>query len=337
MIAITGATGLLGAHLASALLMQGYEIKALRRKSSSLETLKKIASYYDNDVDNFLSRIYWHYGDVTDYLTVEDFLDHSDYLYHCAGVVSFEKSNRSLLRNVNVYGTTNVVNACLQKNVSRMIHASSIAALGRAGLDGTVDEQSQWKNSKKNTAYSISKMLGEREVWRGHMEGLSTAIVNPGIIIGPGSWENGSGQLITKVWRGLKYYSSGVNGYVDVRDVARVMILLMNSEIKGERFVLVSENIDYKQLFEKIASVLDVPAPRVNATPLLAEIAWRMDMLRSFLSGKAPVITRETARTAMSKHYYDGSKISDYIDFQYHSLNETIEYTGNLFRKDFNY
>ncbi|MCF8331910.1 MAG: NAD-dependent epimerase/dehydratase family protein [Bacteroidales bacterium] len=334
MIAITGVTGLLGSHLACMLITHGKEVKALRRNSSSLKTLEKVAGYYSDDVDRLLSHIHWYEGDVTDYSTVEDFLDQGDHLYHCAGIVSFEKSSRHLLHKVNVEGTANIVNAGLQNNIARLIHVSSISALGRAGADGSVNEQSQWKNSKHNTEYSISKMLGEREVWRGQMEGLSTAIVNPGIIIGPGPWSKGSSQLITKLWSGLKYYSSGVNGYVDVRDVAKVMLLLMNSGIEGERFVLVAENIDYKQLFEKIAKVLNVTPPQIRANIFLAEIVWRMDMLRSFFTGKAPVITKETARTAMSKHYYDGSKITHFIDFQYHPLDDSINYTGKKFLKD---
>lgn len=334
MIAITGTTGLLGAHLAYALLEQGHQIKALKRKHSSTKLLERIFSYYTNEPEELMAGIHWSIGDVNDISSLEDFLNEGDLVYHCAGYVSFEKSKRAVVKQVNVEGTANLVDASLHKNVSKLVHASSIAALGRASEDGMISERSKWKNSKRNTWYAVTKMLGEQEVWRGQMEGLKTAIVNPGIILGPGPWENGSSKLFTTVWNGLKYYTPGVNGYVDVRDVAKAMVLLMASEIESERFVLVYENINYQSFFTKIASALNVEAPSKQATPFMAELAWRMDAIRSFLAQKSPMITKETARTAMKKHYYDGSKIEKQLNFKYRSLEDTIAHTANCFLAD---
>lgn len=335
MIAITGSTGLLGAHLIFRLLDQGYEVKALRRSKNS-GLVKKILSYYTDSPDEYLNRIHWHQGDVTDISTLEDFLEKDDLLFHCAGSVSFHKKDKNLLHRINVEGTANVVNAALHQNISKLIHVSSTSALGRAGPDGKISESSQWKNSKHNSWYSITKMLGEQEVWRGQMEGLSTAVVNPGIILGPGPWDKGSSQLFSKLYKGLNFYTQGVNGYVDVRDVAYVMEKLMFSGIEEERFLLVAENIDYKSLFEQIADVLKVKPPRQKATPTMAEIVWRLDAVRSFFSGKPPLITKETAHTAMNKHYYDGSKITSFIDFSYRPIKESIADFGELFLKDQN-
>ncbi|MFW6019426.1 MAG: NAD-dependent epimerase/dehydratase family protein [Bacteroidales bacterium] len=333
MIAITGGTGLLGAHLIFRLLDQGYEVKVLRRSENST-LVKKIISYYTSKPEEYFSRIHWHQGDVTDITSLENFLAKDDLLFHCAGVVSFHKKDKPLLHKINVEGTANVVNAALHQNLSKLIHVSSTSALGRANPDGKINETSQWKDSNNNSKYGISKMLGEREVWRGQMEGLSTAIVNPGIILGPGPWDKGSSQLFSKLYNGLNFYTQGVNGYVDVRDVACVMEKLMFSDIEEERFLLVAENVDYKSLFDKIAKALQVNPPHKEATPVMAEIVWRLDAIRSLFTGRPPLLTKETARTAMNKHYYDGSKISRFIDFRYRPIDESIAEFSELFLKD---
>ena len=335
MIAITGGTGLLGAHLIFRLLDQGYEVKALRRKDNT-NLVKKIIGYYTTNPHEYFNRIHWYQGDVTDISSLEDFLEKDDLLFHCAGFVSFHKKDKPLLHKINVEGTANVVNAALHQNVKKLIHVSSTSALGRGDADGKTSETSQWKDSNQNSKYGISKMLGEREVWRGQMEGLSTAVVNPGIILGPGPWDKGSSQLFSKLYNGLNFYTEGVNGYVDVRDVAYVMEKLMFSGIEEERFLLVAENIDYKSLFEQIADILNVNPPHNKATPAMAEIVWRLDATRSFFSGNPPLITKETARTAMNNHYYDGSKITTFTDFSYRPIKESIADFGELFLKDQN-
>ncbi|MFO8087992.1 MAG: NAD-dependent epimerase/dehydratase family protein [Bacteroidales bacterium] len=334
MIAVTGGTGLLGGHLLSKLLIQGYSVKALKRSTSSTTLLRKILSYYSDTPDQYMENIEWHTGDITNIISLEDFLEEGDQVFHCAGYVSFERAKRNLIHLVNVEGTTNVVNAALMKNINKLVFSSSTAAIGRADKDGVIHENSQWKNSKSNSYYAVSKMLAEREVWRGQMEGLKTAIVNPGIILGAGPWDSGSSKLFSKVSEGLRYYTSGVNGYVDVRDVVDVMIQLMQSDIQRERFLLISENIDYKSLFSQIATHLNVDPPAIKANAFMAEVVWRLDAIKSFITGQSPVITKETARTALNQHFYSGKKITSYIDFRYRPIKQTIADTAHLFKQD---
>ncbi len=335
MFAITGGTGLLGAHVIYRLLDKGFKVKALHRETSSFDLITKVIGYYTTEVDEYMSRIDWRLGDVTDPVSLEDFLDEGDRLFHCAGVVSFQKSDRELLNKINKNGTKNVVNAALNSKVQKLVHASSTAALGRADADGSISEQSKWKNSKLNTWYAVTKMRGEQEVWRGQAEGLRTVIVNPGIILGPGSWDEGSSRLFSSVYNGLKFYTSGLNGFVDVRDVAEAMIMLMDSEVESERFVLVGENTDYKTLFTDIAKALDVPPPKIKATKGMAEMAWMLERIKSFLTGKPALVTKETARTSLARHYYNGEKISSYFDdFNYRPLKQSIREVGEMYKKD---
>lgn len=334
MKAVTGATGLLGAHLVYEILRHEEKVKVFHRRTSSGELMQKIFGYYSDQPETLMQRIDWHEGELTNPSDVQGFLDESDQLFHCAGVVSFLGNDRKLLREVNVEGSRTVVNASLEKNIQKLVHVSSIAALGRANNQGLIDEKSKWKNSRKNTWYAITKMLGEQEIWRGQMEGLNTAIVNPGIILGPGPWDSGSAKLFQAVYNGLKYYTEGVNGYVDVRDVAKAMLMLMESDILSERFILVSKNEGYKALFEQMASALDCQPPGRRATQFMAEMAWRGEAVKSFLTRRKPLITKETAGTAMKKHYYDGTKITQNLDFRYRPLDQTIREIAEMFLKD---
>lgn len=334
MKAVTGGTGLLGAHLLYKLLKQEDKVKVFHRKTTSSGLLKKIISYYDSNADSYLERIIWYEGELTNPNDVEDFLDEGDQLYHCGGIVSFTGSDRKKLKDTNAKGTENVVNAGLNKNIDKLVHVSSIATLGQANSHGLIDENSQWKNSRHNSWYAFSKMLGEQEVWRGQMEDLSTIIINPGIILGPGLWNSGSPRFFTSVWNGLNYYTEGINGFVDVRDVAGAMIRLMDSDIESERFILVAQNIDYKSLFEKIAGELDSEPPKKKARRVILEIAWRLESIRIFVTRKKPLITKETANSAVRKHYYDGLKITRTLDFDYQNIDKTIHDIAMHFKND---
>ncbi|MFO8055083.1 MAG: NAD-dependent epimerase/dehydratase family protein [Bacteroidales bacterium] len=334
MIAITGGTGLLGAHLIYNLLKKGYKVKALRRPSSSLDMVKKVFSYYTGKADYYYKQIEWYSGDLNDMVSLEDFLRKDDMLFHCAGLVSFNKRQRRQLKKVNTAGTANISNAALNKGVAKLVYASSTSVLNRRDVSGIISESSQWEKGKGNSCYGTTKMLAEHEVWRAQAEGLSTAIVNPAIILGPGPWESGSPRLFTSMWNGLKFYTPGVNAFVDVRDVAEAMVALMFSGIEAERFVLAAGNMDYKTLFTLIAAAIDRPAPKYKTTKLMAEIAWRLQTPWALISSKTPMITRETARSAMEKNYYDGSKITKYINFNYRPLEQSIEEIGEFFKKD---
>ena len=334
MILVTGGTGLVGSHLLFDLINSGEKVRALKRKSSNLDNVKNVFGYYSDNANDLFNKIEWADGDVLDIFSLEDAMKDVSEIYHCAGMVSFEPGNEKFLMKVNVNGTANVVNIALDKKIKKLCYVSSISSLGRAEHDGFVDEQTHWVSSNKNSHYSVSKYGGEREVWRGIEEGLDAVIVNPSIILGPGNWNSGSSRVFTSVLKGLKFYTVGVNGFVDVRDVSKAMVQLMESKIKNERFILNSENISYQKLFNLIAKYLGKKPPTIHAGKFLSAVVWREEKIRSFITGSKPFITKETARTANSTYRYSTKKIETKLNFEFIPIEKTIKDSAELFLKD---
>ncbi len=330
MILLTGATGLLGSRLLFDLVSKGYKVRALRRENSRMNCV----DHYFAGQPELMKNVEWAIGDVTDIFSLEAALENVDTVYHCAGKVSFLPSDRNQMHHVNVQGTANVVNLCLEKGIRKLCYASSVAALGRTGSDNLIDENTSWKTSKYNSFYAVSKYGAEREVWRGIAEGLNAVMVNPGIIIGPGNWESDSSSIFNRVFKGLMFYTEGESGFVDVRDVSKAMINLMESDVSDERFILVSQNLPFRTVFDQIADAFSKKRASIYAGPLLTAFAWRSEAIKSWISGQKPVITRETARSATGKNKYENAKIKKVMDFQFIPVEEAIKVTAEEFLKD---
>ncbi len=338
MILVTGGTGLVGAHLLYELTNSGLRVKALRRQQSNTEWVKKIFSYYTTRVDELFARIEWVEGDILDYLSLEEALKGVSTIYHCAAIVSFHGDDNDIMLNNNVKGTGNLIDAAIHNGVKQFCHVSSIAALGKTQDGSVITEETYWTPSKRKSGYSLSKFFSEMEVWRGIEEGLDAVIVNPSIIIGPGNWEIGSPKLFQSIWKGLKYYTKGITGFVDVRDVVKAMILLTEEsrfeEVKNQRFILNAGNLSYQDFFNKIADGLNKPRPKNFASDVKLHIAWRMAKAGSFFTGKRPVITRDAVSASNQKNHYSGEKIATKTGFTYRSLDSSIADIADLFLKD---
>ena len=309
-IFITGATGLLGSHLIKQLLHQNKNIKAL----------------YRNEIPFNNANIEWIKGDLFDIVLLEESLNNVDEVYHCAGKVSFNPKQKQQLFKTNVEGTANIVNACLNTGVKKLLHVSSVSALGRIRVNTIINEEMQWSEETSNSVYGESKYLAELEVWRGVGEGLNAVIVNPAIILGAANWNNGSTEIFKKVYEEFPYYSEGVTGFVDVDDVVNAMIALMEIDVCAERFIISAENISYKELFDMIAECFHKKSPYKKVTPFMASVVWRAAAIKSFFTGKAPFITKETARTALTKRYFDNSKLLKALpSFSYTPLKQSVE------------
>jgi len=334
MIFVTGGTGFLGSHLLFHLLKIGKKVRAIKRADSNFNLLSNVFSFYTQDTQKYLDKIEWVEGDLLDiYLLNEALNDISD-VYHAAAIVSFDPSHRKKMMKTNVEGTANLINAALGKDIRKFCHVSSIAAIGRAENDNVIDENVVWKTSKKNSNYAISKYGAEREVWRGIEEGLNAVIINPSVILGPRELNRGIGSLISMVRNGFKFYTPGVNGFVDVRDVAESMIRLMESDIYNERFIISADNLTYKQIFDWIAEYLKMPGPKYKATPYISEIAWRLEYIKGLFSNNKPLITKETARTANHTYYYSSDKLIQALDFKFLPVRQTIKDACELFLKN---
>ena len=332
MIFLTGGTGLVGAHILLKLTESGQKVKALKRKRSSLTVIKNIFSHYKKT--DLLKSIEWIEGDLLDLFSLQEGIKGCNTVIHCAAIVSFNPKDFKKVMKINVGGTANIVNICLENNIEKLAYISSIATLNDE-KNQVRTEDSFWKESKSNSQYAKSKYLSEQEVWRGIEEGLNSIIVNPSVILGPGDWTKGSSQMFEKVWKGLKFYSSGSTGYIDVLDVAKCVVKLLEKEIINERFILNAENIKYRDIFDSIAENLNKPKPHIKVSPLIKEIAWRIEWLKSFITNKSPLITKETANTAMKNKSFSNEKIIKALDYKFIPIEESIKHYSQWFLEEY--
>ncbi len=326
---------MLGAHLLLDLTKIGVKVRALKRKNSDLQTVRKIFSWYSDEADRLFRQIEWVEGDLLDASSLREHMFGISTIIHAAAKVSFDPRDYDRMINENSMGTANMADLALDCKIPRFCHVSSIAALGGQDTGFPVNEYFSWQNDRKRSAYSESKFLAEMEIWRGIQEGLSAVIVNPSIILGAGNWNNGSPRLFQTVRDGLKFYTTGSTGFVDARDVSRAIISLVESNewetIKNQRYVVSAENHTYREIFDWIAEALNVPKPTFRANRFLLQIGWRASRMASRFTGKAPVLTRDTARSAGKHSQYDGSKITGTIDFSYTPIEKTIGDIGEIF------
>jgi dihydroflavonol-4-reductase len=334
MILVTGGTGMLGAHLLLELALRGEKVKALKRAGSNTAITEKIFSWHAPSNKVLYRQIEWVEGDVNDPESLAEAFSGISRVYHSAATVSFSKKDDAMMMRNNIGGTANVVNACLDHNIQKLCHVSSIAALGSSLSGEPVTEETKWQPSRKSHAYAVSKYQSELQVWRGISEGLNAIIVNPSVIIGPGNWQQGSPSMIRVVDKGLKFYTKGTTGFVDVRDVAKCMIALMESPVSGERFILNSENVPYRKFFTMVAKELGVSPPKWHASKALLEIAWRLDWLKSKLTFSRHVLTKTTARSGRNTTFYSNEKIKEAIGFEFISVQEAIKNVCEIYRRE---
>ncbi len=331
---VTGGTGLVGTHLLFELTKAGEPVRAIKRKHSNLDIVRKVFNFYSDQGDALFNSIEWVDGDILDVFSLEDAMQGVDKVYHSAALISFNPKDADQLDKVNVEGTANVVNIALDQGVKKFCHVSSTAAIGRTKSGENISEANSWKNSKENSRYAISKYNAEREVWRGSAEGLDVVIVNPSIIIGPHNWDQSSSAIFKEANKGLRFYADGVNAFVDVRDVARAMHELMQSEIAQKRFLVISESVPFKAFFDAAAHSMGKKGPSVKLSRFMLSFAWRLLKFVSWITRKPPVLTRESARSIRTKYFYSNKRLSDALDFKFYSVKEACDNAGKFYQKE---
>lgn len=323
-ILVTGASGFLGSYLLVALLKKDYRVRALVRN-------QKRPAWIDPAL---LNAVEWVEGDILDIISLEEAMEGVDAVIHGAAMVSFVPQDRAKLYQVNVEGTNNVVNAALEKKIKRLVHISSVAALGRVAGGGSVDETAKWKEGPLHTHYARSKFQAELHAWRGYSEGLDTVIVNPSTILGYGNWEQSSCAIFKQLYDGFRWYTSGLNGFVDVEDVARATIMLLEKATGGQRYIVNGDTWSFQRLQFCIADGYGRKRPSMKASGLLLGLAWRLEAIRSLLTGKRPLLTRESARVAISATRFDNRKLlNDFPEFSYRPLEQTIQEACHKYSK----
>lgn len=335
MILVTGGTGLVGSHLLYKLVEKGYRVRATYRSKKKIDAAKHVFSYYTKQIDDLFSQIEWVEAHLNDIPALTKAFKDVSKVYHCAALVSFDPNDYYTLRRVNIEGTANIVNLCLANNIEKLCYVSSIAAIGHGEPNDTIiSENTNWIKEEDHNVYAITKYGAETEVWRGTQEGLETVVVNPGFIFGPGFWRTSSGSLFKKIYKGLSHYTNGVTGYVDIDDVVNSMLLLMDNSIKNERYILVSENLSFKEFATKVAKELNVKPPKKEASKRLLQIVWRLDWLNHLLRRKRRKLTKQMAGTIAEKYYYSNKKIIADLDFKFKPIDVSISETCRFFLLD---
>lgn len=321
MVLVTGANGLLGSYLVKELIRRGEHVRGLRRASSDMSLL-----------DGYLDRIEWVEGDVRDVYSLEEAMRGVDQVYHVAAMISMQPRDQEQMLSVNAEGTANVVNAALGSDIKKLLYVSSVAAFGRPEKAiKLIDENLDVKDSKDNFAYYKSKLYAEREVWRGIAEGLHAVIINPSTILGGGFWNIPPNGIFSHVYSGLPFYTTGVNGFVDVRDVVEVAIRLMHSDINAEKFIVSAENASFREVMWMAADAMKVRRPYIQSGKLLGSLAWRLEAVKALFTRPSAIITHDSVEIGQNDFYYSNDKVRKALNYDFRPLQQTINDVAALY------
>ncbi len=333
MILVTGGTGLLGAHLLLKLVETGHSLRAIRREKSDLKRVEKVFGFYRKDATELFNSIEWIIADINDIPALEIAFKNITHVYHAAALISFDPGDYRKLQKINAEGTANIVNLCIANNVQKLCYASTIGAIGRT-IDGSkANEETPWTLQEANV-YGLSKHAAEMEVWRGSQEGLPVVMVNPGVIIGPGFWDSGSGALFTTTQKTYGYYPPGGTGVISVRDVVVMMIELMESPIKNERYIAVTKNWTYQKILGEITKELGITPPTKELKFWQLEIGRWFDGLKNLFLKNGRTITKSHIRSLRNRQIFDNQKIKDELGFEFRSLKDEIRFSCAKFREE---
>ena len=332
MILVTGGTGLVGAHLLYHLTKNDEKIRAIYRSKEKIEVVKKVFSYYTDD-PSLIKKITWFKADITDVPSMVPAFIGIEKVYHCAAFISFNPKDYVAMRKVNIHGTAIIVNLSIDAKIKKLCFVGSVAAIGDSLNGELITEENEWNKDLDNSGYSITKFGAEMEVWRASQEDVEVVIVNPGVILGAGFWTTGSGKLFHQVYHRFKYYTMGVTGFVGVKDVVAAMILLMNSNVKNERFILVSENKTYRELFFLIADTFGKKRPVINIKPWQIALFWRCYSVISRFTRKEPLLSKYAAKSAHEVSEYSSRKIRDTLNFKFEKIASVVKEVCNNYKK----
>jgi nucleoside-diphosphate-sugar epimerase len=333
MILVSGATGFVGTHLLIKLCENhSAKIRALYRSEEKKQKTLNLLELFCNRHGN-IDKIDWVKADVLDIPELDKAFEDIEHVYHCAARISNSSAQEKMMRKVNIEGTANMVNMSLAHHVKKFCHVSSTAALGFYANTNKVDEEAPRESERFSSNYSISKYGAEMEVWRASQEGLDVVIVNPGVILGVGFFESGSGKIFHKVINDTKFYVNKQTGFVYIEDVVDFMIKLMQSSIKNERYILVCQNLSFKWVMDTIAETFNSKKPTIKASKWMLYIIWIFQKIMGLFRPVQMQITRNTIRKINSKTFYDHSKSKSIFDFEYTPIENAIAMIHEDYKK----
>ncbi|WP_370896960.1 NAD-dependent epimerase/dehydratase family protein [Chryseobacterium gossypii] len=332
MVFVTGATGILGRVVALELLKRGKSVRASKRSASNLDDVKSSYRFYTENPDEYFSKIEWIDVDFDDISSLQEALKGVDEVYHCAAKVGFDPKDDKEMYHTNAKGTANLLYACENSGVEKFLYISTVAVLDGFNEQGELDEESDFNPKVEHSAYAISKHMAEMEVWRASAEGLNVVIVNPGMIIGSGGWNQSSGQIFP-IFENNGFTFSGGSAYVDARDVAGIAVELMERNIFGERFIAVSEKKRYAEIGGQIRKKLGLKEPRV-----LTEKQLNLGRIANFLLGwlipKLRIITKSNIESVSSFNTISNKKIREKLDYQFIPVEKSVDFHLNNYIND---
>lgn len=332
MVLVTGATGILGRVIVLELLKRGKIVRAAKRKSSNLDEVRHSFQFYTENPDDFFNLIEWMNVDFEDIHSLQNALIGVEEVYHCAAKVSFHPKDKKEMYHTNIEGTKNLLYACENSLVKKFLFVSSIAVLDGLNETGVMDEDSDFNSKLDHSAYAKSKHFAEMEVWRASAEGLNVVTVNPGIIIGSGNWGQSSGTLF-KILEQNRYTFGGGSSYVDVRDVAKICVELMEQNIFGERFIAVSENVKYLDISSWVREKLHLKKPKLIPEIGLKIVGFLGNIL-GWIIPKMQLANAANIKSVTSFNQVSNEKIRKTIDFQFIPVQESLDFHLNNYKAD---
>lgn len=327
MIFVTGGTGLVGSNLLLQLIDKGEKVRALKRSDSNIREVELF--FKRNKSQEIFHKIEWIEGDILDITFLSIALKDVKTIFHTAAFVSFDPKDAEKVIQTNVFGTEGLINEAIDSGVENFIYVSSIAAMDDINpVTKLIDEKSTWNNDAKHSAYAISKYRSEMEVWRGSQEGLNVIVVNPSIIIGSYDGHRESEKLFEDNFIN-NYAPTGGTGFVDVRDVTKIIISLYDQKLYNQKYIINAENVTYAEVLTHVAKkkqkeINSISNKTLKALQLVTSVTKHFG---------TPTLDSGTYHALTTFTKYDNSKIINTLNYKFIPVKEAIDYHYNNYQK----
>lgn len=305
-ILITGADNMLGFQILKNLISKGKNPIVILNKNQN-----------NSHLNEYIDSINIVYANILNVIAIDEAMQGIEKIYHCQEYCSFLPQDRLKLYDINITGTRNIVNVAISNKVKKIVFASSSLAFGTCNFRNSITEKTKWKEHKYNSYYSICKQRAELEIHRAQAEGLETIIVNPSIIIGSAIKKTDLYNFKNIAKAHYSFYPKVKSGFVLLEDVSNIFIKLMESNISDEKFIISSENLEFKDVLEKLNTELKKKKlfPRTNSLKL--SLIWRINWLNSMLFGSRPFLSKEIYNFNNKNFEVDNSKIIETLGFTF--------------------
>lgn len=321
--AITGATGLLGANLAEVVLAAGHEVVATRRESSKTSHL--------TDLD-----ITWRVAPLSDEDALAAAFEGCDGVFHCAASVTVQYKIEDWLLDANVTGTERVISAVKRSGAGRLVHCSTVGAVGLSTDGEPCDEGQAWNMPEFDLgdAYVTTKRRAEDKVDAAVAEGFDAVVVNPTYMIGPRDVRPSSGKLVLDQLGGkVPGYTGGKNNFSDVRDVARGMLLAMEKGKTGERYILGGYNLGYGEFMDMVSEVTGAPRVTRRMPDWAVRGVGLLGDVQAAVTGSEPLINSATSRWAITPRFiFTSAKAQRQLGYEISPLEPAIAACADWFK-----